>query len=58
MERPHSIATAVCPTCEPWTRWIRSGSGAFARQEQHEQTCTVFPKVQRRDAAHAAGMSR
>lgn len=50
MIRPHSITAATCPTCEPWVRWWRSGSGAWVRQEMHEDHCTVYPRVQRNDA--------
>lgn len=51
MKKPVNITTVDCPTCNPWARWVRSGSGAFVRQERHEETCTVSPRIQRSNDA-------
>lgn len=49
MHQPVTIAPAECSTCDAWVRWTRTGSGAFQRQELHEQKCTVYPRMQRKE---------
>lgn len=41
------IRQARCLYCNPWVRFIRTGSGAYARQVLHEPHCGTGPHLVR-----------